>query len=511
MAEQDIVKKLWSLCDVLRDAGVNYSEYLNELVLLMFLKMVDEQIKAEILERDPLPQGCHWQDLLKLNGIELIHGYRQILTTLATGKNPDGTEIAGLSPKVRAIFTEAQSTIKEPKNLEYLIRSLDELDWFSHEKDELGNAYEGLLEKNANETKSGAGQYFTPRALINAMVRCVKPVPGEFIQDPAAGTGGFILAADRYIKEHTEELASLTFEEQEFQRLDAYEAVELVPNTRRLALMNCLLHNIEGRGEGVVKLGNSLGNVGESLKSADLILTNPPFGTAKGSGASLTRTDLPYKTTNKQLAFLEHIYRNLKPGGRAAVVFPDNVLFDSGVGRYIRTDLMDKCELHTILRLPTGIFYAAGVQANVLFFNKGRHDNPRQEHHCTDRIWVYDLRTNMPSFGKTTPFGEEHLKAFEQVFGDDPKGAAPRQEGDWAFTSPEDEKTEENSRWRCFSREWVKEHNDESLDITWLKDKDLEHDLESVDLHTVLSEAQEEASEIKRLMDELTGLLKGIR
>src|SRR5690606_2145879 len=223
--------------------------------------------------------------------------------------------------------------------------------------DGLGDLYEGLLEKNAGETKSGAGQYFTPRPLIDSIIRCIQPQPGEVIQDPAAGTAGFLIAADAYIKQHTDELFELPLEKQLFQRRKAFIGIELVPATRRLALMNCLLHGMEGDTEGVVRLGNALGQASASLPKVDVILSNPPFGTARGGGGP-TRDDLTFKTSNKQLAFLQHIYRGLKPGGRAAVVLPDNVLFEAGVGTDVRRDLMDKCNLHTLLRLPTGIFYA---------------------------------------------------------------------------------------------------------------------------------------------------------
>lgn len=504
MAATDIVKKLWNLCDILRDSGVNYSEYVNELVMLIFLKMVDEQLEYSVLDKDPLPEGCHWKDIKNLSGIELLNNYHRILDTLS-GKKPSLKEQhITLNPKVQAIYAEATTSIKEPKNLEALIKNLDALDWFSEDKDELGNAYEGLLEKNANETKSGAGQYFTPRVLINAMVEVMKPKAGEIIQDPAAGTGGFILAANQYIKNSTNDFADLSLEEITFQKEEAFEAVELVPNTRRMALMNCLLHNLPGRGEGVVHLGNSLGTLGESLTPAELILTNPPFGIAKGSG--ITRSDLPFKTTNKQLAFLEHIYRNLKPGGRAAVVFPDNVLFESGIGKEIRIDLMHKCNLHTILRLPTGIFYAAGVQANVLFFTKGTKEDPLQDENCTKGVWIYDLRTNMPSFGKTSPFTSDFLKPFIKVFGEDPLGYSDRQEGEWSFTESE-EKTQENSRWRYFSREYIRNTNGESLNISWIKNKDLEQNLDDINLDDLIQDASKEAQEVAVLLSKLQGLL----
>jgi type I restriction enzyme M protein len=327
------------------------------------------------------------------------------------------------------------------------------------------------------------------------------------IQDPAAGTAGFLIAADAYIKEETDELFDLTAAQQAFQKNKAFVGVELVPGTRRLALMNCLLHGMEGDDEGVVHLGNALGDAGKSLARADIILANPPFGTSKGGEASNTRDDLTYKTSNKQLAFLQHIYRNLKPGGRAAVVLPDNVLFEAGVGTDVRRDLMNKCNLHTILRLPTGIFYAQGVKTNVLFFTKGSAADPLQDEGCTEAVWVYDLRMNMPGFGKRTPFGESHLIPFEQVFGEAADGSSPREEGEWSFNVDElevDQATAEGvderlakSRWRCFSRAWIAESKGDSLDISWLKDKD------SVDAAN-LPEPEVLAGEAK---DELTAAL----
>lgn len=348
------------------------------------------------------------------------------------------------------------------------------------------------------------------------MVNCIKPQPGEVVQDPAAGTAGFLIAADQYIKSHTDDLYDLTAKEQQFQKNKAFVGVELVPSTRRLALMNCLLHGMEGDDEGVVHQGNALGMAGQSLAKADIILANPPFGTAKGGEASITRDDLTYPTSNKQLAFLQHIYRNLKPGGRAAVVLPDNVLFEAGVGTDVRRDLMNKCNLHTILRLPTGIFYAQGVKTNVLFFTKGTEADKYQEENCTQNIWVYDLRTNMPSFGKRTPFNENHLKPFEGVFGDSPTGNSPRQEGEWSFNAEEIEApdTAENdnvaerlttSRWRVFTREWIRDTKGDSLDISWLRDNS-SVDAASLPEPAVL--AGEAMSELIQALGELDALMR---
>ena len=312
--------------------------------------------------------------------------------------------------------------------------------------------YEGLLEKNASEKnasekKSGAGQYFTPRPLIDSIIYCVKPKPGEIIQDPAGGTAGFIIAADRSIRRQTDNLFDLNLEQQKFQKSKAYHAVELVQDTHRLLLMNCMLHSVTGN----FICGDSMGSIGQKLPKADVIVTNPPFGTKRGGGGP-TRDDFTFETGNKQLNFLQHIYRGLKPGGRAAVVLPDNVLFEEGTGSRIRADLMDKCNLHTILRLPTGIFYAQGVKTNVLFFTRGKTDAGNTKH-----VWVYDLRANMPSFGKRTPLTREHFAEFEKCYGDKPEGSSKRKDqGD-------------GGRFRIYTREQISARGD-NLDISWLKD-----------------------------------------
>lgn len=542
MTNNDIVQKLWNLCDVLRDDGINYSDYVTELVLLLFVKMVHENTEAGTLKKHPLPEGCRWTDINAKSGINLLNDYKAMLLALSTGKrteadsNEPGKTIevqVHEDPLISAIYADAQTRLREPRHLEQMIKTLDQIDWFSAQKDGLGDLYEGLLEKNASETKSGAGQYFTPRALINSMVRCIKPRVGEIIQDPAAGTAGFLVAADLYMREQTDDYMDLSAKDADFQKNKAFVGVELVPNTRRLALMNCLLHSMEGDNEGVVHLGNSLGEAGKSLKQADVILANPPFGTSKGGEASNTRDDLTYKTSNKQLAFLQHIYRNLKPGGRAAVVLPDNVLFEAGVGTDVRRDLMNKCNLHTILRLPTGIFYAQGVKTNVLFFTKGSAKNKYQEENCTENVWVYDLRTNMPSFGKRTPFGnsdigftskefgtDPHLGAFEKVFGDNSDGTSKRTEGEYSFNAQEIDVDKETiaenqgvddrlaySRWRCFSREWISKTKDDSLDISWLRDK---NGVDAKDLAEPSILAQEAKEELEAALSELEELLAAL-
>jgi type I restriction enzyme M protein len=516
MTNNDIVQKLWNLCDVLRDDGINYSDYVTELVLLLFIKMVHENTEAGLLQKHPLPKGCRWSDLNSKSGINLLNDYKRILLSLSTGKDSDGKPVHD-DPLISAIYADAQTRLREPRHLEQMIKTLDQIDWFSAQKDGLGDLYEGLLEKNANESKSGAGQYFTPRDLINAMVRCLKPQPGETIQDPAAGTAGFLIAAHEYIKSRTDDLYTLKAKEKTFQTTKAYVGIELVPGTRRLALMNCLLHGMEGDDEGVVHLGNALGQAGAALPRADMILANPPFGTSKGGEASITRDDLTYKTSNKQLAFLQHIYRNLKPGGRAAVVLPDNVLFEAGVGTDVRRDLMHKCNLHTILRLPTGIFYAQGVKTNVLFFTKGSAKDKHQEENCTKNVWVYDLRINMPSFGKRTPFGEQHLKPFEKVYGKKADGTSKRTEGEYSFHADNIELPEHNeenqdvdprlahSRWRRFSRQWIAEHKGDSLDISWLKDSD---SVDAANLPEPSVLAGEAMGELVQALGELDALMR---
>lgn len=378
-------------------------------------------------------------------------------------------------------FLDSLGCLFTRRELSYLLTDIDALDWFEAREEGLGDLYEGLLEKNANEKKSGAGQYFTPRALIDCMVELVQPQPGEIVSDPAAGTAGFLTRAKAYVEDHNDvyELSEADFE---FHRTKAFYGVELVPDTRRLALMSTMLHDMACE----IHLGDSLSPLGAGLPKSDVILTNPPFGTKKGGGKP-TRDDFTFPTSNKQLAFLQHIYRNLKPGGRAAVVLPDNVLFEDNVGQQIRADLMDKCRLHTILRLPTGIFYAQGVKTNVLFFERGDKDKGN-----TEAVWVYDLRTNMPSFGKRTPFTRDSLEPFVDAFGGERDGSGERtDEG-------------EEGRFRCFSRDAIRERGD-NLDITWLRD-------ESAGRVEDLAEPEVIAAEImghlQTAMDEMSALME---
>ncbi|NOI89783.1 N-6 DNA methylase [Vibrio splendidus] len=483
MNNNDLVAKLWKLCDNLRDGGVSYQNYVNELASLLFLKMCEETGQ----EDDLLPQGFRWTDLKAKLGQEQHQFYRNMLVQLGA----DDHAI------VRAIFQNVNTTITQPAQLTELVDSMDKLEWFDDSadgegqgksRDDFGDMYEGLLQKNANETKSGAGQYFTPRSLISTIIKVMQPQPREVIQDPAAGTAGFLIEADKYIKSQTNDLDDLDDDDQDFQMTKAFVGLELVPETRRLALMNCLLHDIEGDAEeGTIRLGNTLGSAGETLPQANVILTNPPFGSA--SSTNITRTFV-HPTGNKQLCFMQHIYDALEPGGRAAVVIPDNVLFEGGKGTDIRRDLMDKCNLHTILRLPTGIFYAAGVKTNVLFFQKGTPENKSQDKGCTKETWVFDMRTNMNTFGKRRPLTEKHFEAFIAAYGADKNGQSPREEGvydtlgaiyvEGESTESLSEKAhkensekahiESNARFRKFSRDYIRDQKGDSLDISWLKD-----------------------------------------
>lgn len=468
---RDIVQKLWNLCHVLRDDGITYQDYVTELTWLLFLKMA-----KETGSENRLPKGYRWSDLEDRTGIELLNFYRELLLHL-------GTRTTG---RVREVFADASTSLRRPRNLRKLVEDIDALDWYSAREEGLGDLYEGLLEKNASEKKSGAGQYFTPRPLIDCMVALVKPQPGERVQDPAAGTGGFLIAADRYIKERTDDLFDLPEREQEFQRREAFYGMELVPSAHRLCLMNAMLHGIEGD----IQLGDTLSPAGASLPKADVILTNPPFGTKKGGGRP-TRDDFTFPTSNKQLAFLQHIYRSLNPGGRAAVVMPDNVLFEEGVGTRIRADVMNKCNLHTVLRLPTGIFYAQGVKTNVLFFQRGETDKGN-----TEKVWVYDLRTNVASFGKRTPLNRRHFAAFEELFGKDPYAKSIRQDHG------------EGARFRCFSREDI-EARGNNLDIIWLKDEDGQSGDDLRAPENIAAEIMESLQLAMQEMEALTDLLEG--
>ncbi len=474
MNNQEIVSRLWNLCNVLRDDGITYHQYVTELTYLLFLKMCQETGTEEAI-----PEGYRWKNLTEHSGIDLKIFYKRLLDHLGN---------AGRG-RIQEIYQGAATSIDEPKNLEKLITSIDQLDWYSAREEGLGNLYEGLLEKNANEKKSGAGQYFTPRPLVNVMTQLIAPQPGERCNDPACGTFGFMIAADRYVKEHTDNLFSLGEKAANYQINRAFSGCELVHDTHRLALMNAMLHDIKG----TITLGDTLSDAGVSMKGYDVVLTNPPFGTKKGGERPL-RDDLTFLTSNKQLNFLQHIYRSLKADGkaRAAVVLPDNVLFADGDGERIRRDLMDKCNLHTILRLPTGIFYAQGVQTNVLFFTRGETDKGN-----TREIWFYDLRSDMPSFGKTNPLTEKHFEEFIACY---KNGNLAERQPTWSEDNP-------NGRWRRYTVEEILARDNASLDITWIQ---ADGNTQQLSLSELMDNLKTQSQQLAEATAELETLLKGI-
>lgn len=462
LGTHEIVNKLWNLCNVLRDDGITYHQYLNELTYILFLKMAEETSKEE-----DISEGYRWADLKSKEGIELSTFYRQMLLQL-------GTEGKGA---VQKIYNNAQTSINQPANLRKIIKYIDELDWFDAREEGLGEMYEGLLKKNASEIKSGAGQYFTPRPLINVMVRLMDPKVGERLNDPACGTYGFMISAHHHILENNN-IYELEADKSKFLQEEQFSGCELVADTHRLAMMNSFLHGMKGN----ITLGDSLSSLGESVKNIDLVLANPPFGTKKG-GENPTRTDLLFPSSNKQLNFLQGIYRSLhqRGGARAAVVLPDNVLFEDGDGQKIRRDLMEKCKLQTILRLPTGIFYAAGVKTNVLFFERGTSDKAN-----TKEVWFYDLRTNMPKFGKRTPFTEKHFADFEK-----------------AYTATDRSKIKDE-RFSCISIADIEKKNF-SLDMGLIADESIANGEELGEPQDIAKEA---LSEMESIMKDLNAIIK---
>lgn len=474
MKTSEIVQKLWNLCNVLRDDGITYQDYVTELTYILFLKMAKEtQTEKNI------PVGYRWDNLLDKSGLELQNFYNKLLSVLGGKDDESGNSKVIVPQDVKEIYKGAVSQIKEPKNLEKIIKDIDDLDWFSAKDEGLGDLYEGLLEKNANEKKSGAGQYFTPRPLINVMTQLVKPQPGERCNDPACGTFGFMIAAHQYVKEHTDDFMDLDSDTAEFESTEAFSGCELVEGTHRLALMNSLLHDINGK----IYRGDTLSPLGESFKNYDVVLSNPPFGTKKG-GERASRSDLLYSTSNKQLNFLQHIYRSLKANGkaRAAVVLPDNVLFADNDGVNIRVDLMDKCNVHTILRLPTGIFYAKGVQTNVVFFTRGASDKDN-----TKEVWFYDMRSNMRTFGVRTPLTEDDFSDFIKEY------------------TAEDRYAIEDPRWSVFTRDEI-EKKGNTLDLGLIKEEKRE-----VSLSELVTQSEDLLSEFKDVMSSLETIVSELK
>lgn len=468
MTDSAISSKIWNLASVLRDDGVSYGDYLEQITYLLFLKMIDELNKPPYSKGLKLPrikdvdgnetedgEVCSWENLSSKKGAELESYYSQLLRSLSTEKGMLGQ-----------IFTKSQNKIQDPAKLLRVINMIDQEQWSLMAADVKGKIYEGLLERNAEDTKSGAGQYFTPRALIKAMVACVRPQPMKTIVDPACGTGGFFLAAYDWIVANN----SLNREEKEFLKNETFFGNEIVANTRRMCLMNMYLHNIgEIDGETIISPNDSL--VAPSSQLYDYVLANPPFGkkssyTITNEEGELEREDMSYNrqdfwetTSNKQLNFLQHIKTMLKPTGQAAVVLPDNVLFEGGAGEEVRKQLMKTTELHTILRLPTGIFYANGVKANVLFFD----NKPGSKEAQTKEIWMYDYRTNIHHTLKKKPMTFADLEEFIRLY--NPTNRYKREET-WSEENPE-------GRWRKFSYKEILARDKTNLDIFWLKDKSL--------------------------------------
>ncbi|MBQ2581488.1 MAG: SAM-dependent DNA methyltransferase [Ruminococcus sp.] len=452
-----IISEVWGLCNPLRDDGVSYGDYLEQLTYLIFLKMSDEYSKPPYKKKSGIPEGYTWTDMNTLKGAELEKQYKDTLEKLG--------EQDGILGK---IFQGASNKINNASILYRVVQMIDREKWVSMSSDVKGEIYEGLLQKNAEDIKSGAGQYFTPRPLIRAMVRCMRPEPMKTIADPCCGSGGFFLAAHAFLSDSSN--YSLDREQKEFLKNQTFVGTEIVPMTYKLCLMNLLLHNIgDMYGTPPVTFGDAL--LTDPGDRVDYVLTNPPFG--KKSSITFTNEegeqdseDLVYNrqdfwttTSNKQLNFLQHINTILKATGRAAVVVPDNVLFEGGAGETVREKLLQTTDLHTILRLPTGVFYKPGVKANVIFFDKRPASAERQ----TKEIWIYDLRTNMHFTLKKSPLTDGDLEDFIKCY--NPENRYARRET-WSEDNPE-------GRWRRFTADEIEKRDKKSLDIFWIKDKSL--------------------------------------
>ena len=399
---RQVVQRLWNYCNVLRDDGVSYGDYVEQLTYLLFLKMADEQTKPPFSKPSIIPRGYDWPSLLQQDGDALEAHYRHILETLGKGKGMLGV-----------IFRKSQNKIQDPAKLRRLLELINAETWVGMDIDVKGEIYEGLLQKNAEDTKSGAGQYFTPRPLIKAMVEVIRPEPGMIICDPACGTGGFLLAAHDYLVKNYK----LDKGQKKFLKFNTFRGKDIVDNVARLCVMNLYLHGIGGE-ESPIEVGDAL--ISDPGDRFDLVLTNPPFGkkssiTIVNGEGKADRESLIYErqefwatTSNKQLNFLQHVKTILKINGKAAIVVPDNVLFEGGAGETVRKKLLHECDVHTLLRLPTGIFYAQGVKANVLFFDR----KPASEKPWTEKLWIYDLRTNIHFTLKTNTLRFENLQDF---------------------------------------------------------------------------------------------------
>jgi type I restriction enzyme M protein len=512
-----IVGKLWSYCNVLRDDGLSYGDYLEQLTYLLFLKMADEQTRSPWSRPSPVPVGYDWASLVGLDGAALETHYRELLEHLGRQHG-----LLGL------VFRKAQNKVQDPAKLKRLVSDLiDKEQWVTLGADVKGDAYEGLLERNAQDTKSGAGQYFTPRPLIDAMVACVAPGAGETIVDPACGTGGFLLAAHRWITGPLDAPHPLTREQRQHLRRRALRGVEIVQSVTRLCAMNLLLHNVGptpqelvGERDEAIAAGKTAEQAKAEMEDSlpvrtddalrqlgrerfDVVLTNPPFGRKSsilvvGEEGDTARESITYEredfwatTTNKQLNFVQHVKSLMDVPGRAAVVVPDNVLFEGGAGETVRRKLLAECDVHTLLRLPTGIFYAQGVKANVLFFDR----RPASPHPWTRRLWVYDLRTNQHFTLKTHPLQRADLAQFEALYA--PGGDRNARVPTWSEATPD-------GRWRAYEHDELVARDKCSLDLFWLRDDDL-LDAENLPAPDVI--AAEIADDLRSALEQIEGIL----
>jgi type I restriction enzyme M protein len=451
MSTNNLIAKIWSFCDTLRDDGLGYNDYLEQLTYLLFLKMADENTT-----KYNLPEICDWKKLVENSRGELLEQYEEILKTLA--------ESGGMLEK---IFAGAQNKIHDSVKLKKLLLLIDEENWSSTNADIKGEIYESLLQKNAEN--SGAGQYFTPRPVIQAMVECIKPLPMETIADPSCGTGGFFLGALNYIRENNK----LTEEKENFLKFETFHGWEIEKATARLCLMNLYLHGIgDLKKTPDIQVSDSLNprKVGKEIPRVKIVLANPPFGRSSSDIPTIDknqaekdgyflREDFWVTTGNKQLAFLQHIVSMLEENGRAAVVLPDSVLFEGGAGEIIRKKMLDEVNLHTILRLPTGIFYAQGVKSNVLFFEKKKN----VKKNGTSEVWFYDYRTNVHHTPKNNQIAFKHLEEFIKCYN---IGAEKKRTETWSTEN-------QNGRWRKYSYDEIIERDKTNLDIFWLKDDSL--------------------------------------
>lgn len=466
---QSLTKKVWNLATTLAGQGIGFTDYITQLTYLLFLKMDDENVQT-FGEESAIPEGYRWADLINLDGLDLVKQYEETLEELSGQDNLIGT-----------IYTKAQNKIDKPVYLKKVITLINEESWLVMDGDVKGAIYESILEKNGQDKKSGAGQYFTPRSLIQAMVDVACPQIGETVCDPACGTGGFLLAAYDYMKPQSSDKAK-----QDFLRNNALHGYDNTALVVTLASMNLYLHGI-GTDRSPIICQDSLEKAPSTL--VDVILANPPFGTRPAGSVEIDRQDFYVETKNNQLNFLQHMMVMLKNGGRAAVVLPDNVLFEGGAGETIRKELLKNFNLHTILRLPTGIFYAQGVKANVLFFTKGTP---------TKDIWFFDYRTGVKHTLATNPMLRHHLDEFVECYKADNINA--RTETYNAETNP-------NGRWRKYDVDEVMKRDKTSLDISWIKLNDDDNDMSLADL---MSNIQEKSDNISKAVAELQKLLANI-